>query len=150
MISDDSNSSEHTVTNPDTPVRTQNQDANGGNLLPTYLTIILHRNEPIIISDIVEDENEEGDGDESDNDGDHQQDFLDALKNVMSERYGHHLFHNDNDDIEDMAGDSEANGIVSEPIELTRRSDNLETKWPKAPENWVNPEPNTKKGEIIF
>ena len=150
MSSPDSNSSERTVTDPDTPVRTRNQDANGGNSLPTYLTTISHHNEPVIVSDIVEDENEEGDGDESDDDGDHRRDFLDALDDVMSERYGHHSFHNDNDDIEDVAGDSEANGIVSEPIELTRRAENIETKWPKPPENWVDPEPNSKKGEVEF
>ena len=90
MSSDDSNSSEHTVTNPDTPVRTRNRDANGGNSLPTYLTTISHSNEPVIVSDIVEDESEEGDGDESDNNGYHQSDFLDAVDDVMSERYGYH------------------------------------------------------------
>ena len=65
MSSPDSNSSERTVTDPDTPVRTRNQDANGGNSLPTYLTTISYYNEPVIVSDIMEDENEEGDGDEN-------------------------------------------------------------------------------------
>ena len=68
----------------------------------------------------------------------------------MSERYGHHSFHNDNDDIEDVAGDSEANGMVSEPLELTRRAVTEEIKWPKPPDDWVDPEPNREKGEVIF
>ena len=150
MSSNDSNSSERTVTDPDTPVRTRNQDANGGNSLPTYLTTISHSNEPVIISDIVEDENEEGDGDESDDDGDHRNAFLEALDDVMSERYGLHSFHNDNDDIEDVAGDSEANGMISEPINLTRRAVTEVINWPKPPDDWVDPEPNKDKDEPIF
>ena len=121
MSTNNSDSSEHTDTDPESPVHTRNRDANGGISLPTYLTTISHSNEPVIVSDIVEDENEEGDGDESDDDGDHRNAFLEALDDVMSERYGLHSFHNDNDDIEDVAGNSEANGMVSDPINLTRR-----------------------------
>ena len=88
MRNDYSNSSEHTDTDSKSPVRIQNPDANRGIPLPRYLTMILHSNEPIIVADIDEDENEEGGGDESDDDGDHRREFLDALDDVMSERYG--------------------------------------------------------------
>ena len=121
MSTNAENSSDATLTNADSPERRSRQDANRGNPLPTYLTTISHSNEPVIVSDIQEDENEVGDGDESDDDGDHQNDFVEALNEVQSERYGYHSFHNENDDIEDVAGDSEANGVVCKPINLLRR-----------------------------
>ena len=71
MSNNNSDSSERTDTDPESPVHIRKQDANGGIPLPTYLTTISYSNEPIIISDIHEDETEVGDGDESDDDGDH-------------------------------------------------------------------------------
>ena len=150
MSTNAENFSDATLTNADSPKRFSQQDANGGNALPTYLTTISHSNEPIIVSDIQEDENEVGDGDKSDDDGDHQNDFVEALNEVQSERYGYHSFHNENDDIEDVAGDSEANGVVCKPIDLLQRGANKDVNWPKPPDDWVNPEPNKERDEPIF
>ena len=99
MSTNAENSSDATLTNADSPERRSRQDANEGNALPTYLTTISHSNEPIIVSDIQEDENELEDGDKSDNDGEHINDFVKSLNEVQSDRYEYHSFHNDNDDI---------------------------------------------------
>ena len=40
--------------------------------------------------------------------------------------------------------------MIYKPINLSQRLDINEINWPKPPDDWVAPEPNRDKGEIMF
>lgn len=140
---DNSTSSSSSMTN-DVP------NANGGMSLPHYLVTISHNNNPLSQPDIVEEQNEEGDGGDSDDDGEAALELVNAHLEVQRERSGHESFASNDDDVGQVADDTEDNAVLLSSENDGEEIAIEELNFPKPPEDWVDPEPNRDRDEPLF
>ena len=82
------------------------------NHLPNYLVQVSRRHDQVHAADIIEEENEIGDGGDSDDDGDPAIKLFEAYDEAREQRSGRASFLTENDDVEDVARADESNSIL--------------------------------------
>ena len=110
---------------------------------PNYLVHLLRQNDVIMDIDVEEELNERGNSGDSDDDGDDARDFDGTMREVELERSRVLL----GGDGIDQAGEGEMNSVL---LHAGDTMDPDEIKFPKPPDDWVDPAPNTAKGGATF
>ena len=120
--------------------------------LPSYLTQPSQANVGVVASVILEEAQETGDGGDSDNEGDDMEELHEAFNPAMNVRSGVLSFATQNNDIEEVAGDSDENSILLHRNNGSESNThfNMNLQYPKEPDDWVDPEPKRDKEEPLF